>query len=148
MSWIAPGRFISEEVARRRVGGPAAVTQGFYGKEANEVKYNIGIDLAKNKHSAAAIREGGERVLAGFGFANDGEGFASLLRKLCPSSSRCCATASPTSAWRPPSGRIRLHAASHRSMRPGLHPRRTLHHAQIPVEIMSHIQLSKCSKIL
>lgn len=46
------------------------------------MRCSIGIDLAKNKHSAAVIAEGGERLLLGFGFRNDEEGFASLLRKL------------------------------------------------------------------
>ena len=42
----------------------------------------IGIDLAKRKHSAAVIAEGGERRLLDFEFRNDGEGFAALLAKL------------------------------------------------------------------
>ncbi len=42
----------------------------------------IGIDLAKRKHSAAVIAQGGERLLVGFEFRNDGEGFESLLAKL------------------------------------------------------------------
>ena len=42
----------------------------------------IGIDLAKRKHSVAVIAQGGERLLVGFEFRNDGEGFESLLAKL------------------------------------------------------------------
>ena len=46
------------------------------------MRYNIGIDLAKRKHSAAVIRGDGERLLLGFEFGNDEEGFASQLAKL------------------------------------------------------------------
>ena len=49
----------------------------------------IGIDLAKNKHSAAVMREGGGRLLSGFEFRNDGEGFASLLEKLSEVGAGC-----------------------------------------------------------
>jgi transposase len=42
----------------------------------------VGIDLAKRKHTAAVIAQGGERLLTRFEFRNDGEGFASLLAKL------------------------------------------------------------------
>ena len=42
----------------------------------------IGIDVAKFKHTAAAIGEDGARLLLGFDFANDEEGFSSLLGKL------------------------------------------------------------------
>lgn len=53
------------------------------------MRCSIGIDLAKNKHSAAVIAEGGERLLLGFGFRNDEEGFASLLRKLAEVGATC-----------------------------------------------------------
>ncbi|MBQ3329178.1 MAG: IS110 family transposase [Eggerthellaceae bacterium] len=49
----------------------------------------IGIDLAKNKHSAAVMREGGERLLSGLEFRNDEEGFASLLAKLSEAGATC-----------------------------------------------------------
>lgn len=53
------------------------------------MRCRIEIDLAKNKHSAAVVREGGERVLAGFEFRNDGEGFASLLARLSEVGATC-----------------------------------------------------------
>ena len=53
------------------------------------MRYNIGIDLAKRKHSAAVVAPGGERLLAGFEFANDEEGFASLLAKLSEVGATC-----------------------------------------------------------
>ncbi|WP_350455117.1 IS110 family transposase [Slackia heliotrinireducens] len=53
----------------------------------------IGIDLAKNRHSAAVVREGGERLLAGFAFRNDGEGFASLLARLSEVGATCAESA-------------------------------------------------------
>ena len=46
------------------------------------MRYCIGIDLAKFKHSAAVIGDAGERLLLGFEFRNDEEGFASLLGEL------------------------------------------------------------------
>ena len=49
----------------------------------------IGIDLAKNKHSAAVIAGGGERLFKGFEFANDREGFGSLLGKLASVGAGC-----------------------------------------------------------
>lgn len=49
----------------------------------------IGIDLAKNKHSAAVVAQGGERLLVGFEFRNDGEGFASLLERLSEVGADC-----------------------------------------------------------
>lgn len=42
----------------------------------------IGIDVAKYKHSAAVIGEQGERLLRDFEFANDNEGFETLLQRL------------------------------------------------------------------
>lgn len=42
----------------------------------------IGIDLAKRRHSAAVVREGGERALLGFEFDNSARGFSSLLERL------------------------------------------------------------------
>ena len=53
------------------------------------MRYNIGIDLAKRKHSAAVIRGDGERLLLGFEFGNDEEGFASLLAKLAEVGAEC-----------------------------------------------------------
>lgn len=53
------------------------------------MRYNIGIDLAKNKHSAAVIAEGGERLLLGFEFRNDENGFASLLARLSEVGATC-----------------------------------------------------------
>ena len=53
------------------------------------MRYNIGIDLAKSKHSAAVIAPGGERLLAGFEFRNEEEGFASLLAKLSEVGAGC-----------------------------------------------------------
>ena len=53
------------------------------------MRYNIGIDLAKRRHSAAVVLEGGERLLAGFEFANDGAGFASLLARLSEVGATC-----------------------------------------------------------
>jgi len=53
------------------------------------VRYNIGIDLAKRKHSAAVIAPGGERLLLKYEFANDEEGFASLLAKLSEVGATC-----------------------------------------------------------
>ena len=53
------------------------------------MRYNIGIDLAKNKHSAAVVREGGERLLLGFEFRNSEEGFASLLARLSEAGATC-----------------------------------------------------------
>ena len=49
----------------------------------------IGIDLAKRRHSAAVVAEGGERLLTGFEFRNDGEGFAALLAKLAEVGATC-----------------------------------------------------------
>jgi transposase len=42
----------------------------------------IGIDVAKRKHSLAAITESGEKVITGFEFANTAEGFGQMLEKL------------------------------------------------------------------
>jgi transposase len=42
----------------------------------------IGIDVAKRKHSLAAITEGGEKVIEGFEFANTTDGFKRMLSKL------------------------------------------------------------------
>ena len=53
------------------------------------MRYNIGIDLAKRKHSAAVIAPGGERLLLKYEFANDEEGFASLLAKLSEVGAAC-----------------------------------------------------------
>ena len=53
------------------------------------MRYGIGIDLAKRRHSAAVVAPGGERLLAGFEFANDGEGFASLLARLSEVGATC-----------------------------------------------------------
>ena len=53
------------------------------------MRYNIGIDLAKRKHSAAVIGPGGERLLVKHEFRNDGEGFASLLAKLAEIGATC-----------------------------------------------------------
>ena len=53
------------------------------------MRYNIGIDLAKRRHSAAVIEQGGERLLIGFEFENDEEGFASLLGKLAEVGAAC-----------------------------------------------------------
>ncbi|HAM15037.1 MAG TPA: IS110 family transposase [Eggerthellaceae bacterium] len=44
--------------------------------------YCVGIDVAKYKHSAAVIGERGERLLVGFDFMNDAEGFAAFLKQL------------------------------------------------------------------
>ena len=49
----------------------------------------IGIDLAKRKHSAVVIAQGGERLLVGFEFRNDGEGFAALLARLSEIGATC-----------------------------------------------------------
>ena len=53
------------------------------------MRYSIGIDLAKRKHSAAVIREDGKRLLLGFGFGNDEEGFSALLAKLAEVGAEC-----------------------------------------------------------
>ena len=53
------------------------------------MRCNIGIDLAKRKHSVAVIREDGERLALGFEFANDEEGFASLLARLAGAGATC-----------------------------------------------------------
>lgn len=42
----------------------------------------VGIDLAKFKHTAAVVGEGGERLLRGFDFPNRRDGFEALLRRL------------------------------------------------------------------
>lgn len=42
----------------------------------------IGIDVAKRKHSMAAITGDGERLIEGFEFANSSDGFARMLAKL------------------------------------------------------------------
>ena len=44
--------------------------------------YCIGIDVAKYKHSLAAISEGGEKLITHFEFANSSEGFEEMLEKL------------------------------------------------------------------
>ena len=51
-------------------------------EERSKTVHYIGIDLAKRKHSAAVVGGDGERLVRGFEFANDAEGFASLLEKL------------------------------------------------------------------
>ena len=53
------------------------------------MRYCIGIDIAKFKHSAAVIAPGGERLLTGFEFDNGKEGFASLLAKLAEVGAAC-----------------------------------------------------------
>lgn len=53
------------------------------------MRYCIGIDLAKNKHSAAVVGPGGERLLAKYEFRNDEEGFASLLAELAGVGAGC-----------------------------------------------------------
>ena len=53
----------------------------------------IGIDLAKFKHSAAVIGEGGARLLRDFEFGNDGEGFSALLGKLVEVGATCDSSA-------------------------------------------------------
>jgi transposase len=42
----------------------------------------IGIDVAKRKHSMAAITEGGKKVIEGFEFENSTDGFKRMLAKL------------------------------------------------------------------
>lgn len=49
----------------------------------------IGIDVAKFKHSAAVIGEGGERLLSGFEFANSIDGFQQLLARLSSVGASC-----------------------------------------------------------
>ncbi|MDR3316254.1 MAG: IS110 family transposase [Coriobacteriales bacterium] len=44
--------------------------------------YFIGIDVAKYKHSLAAITESGEKVIEGFVFKNTTEDFARMLDRL------------------------------------------------------------------
>ena len=44
--------------------------------------YFIGIDVAKYKHSLAAIRKGGEKIITHFEFANSTEGFRMMLEEL------------------------------------------------------------------
>lgn len=44
--------------------------------------FYVGIDLAKFRHSAAVVGEGGERLLRGFDFPNRMDGFEALLRRL------------------------------------------------------------------
>ena len=58
-------------------------------EERSKTVHYIGIDLAKRKHSAAVIDGGGERLVRGFEFANDAEGFASLLEKLASVGAGC-----------------------------------------------------------
>ena len=58
-------------------------------RERSKTVHHIGIDLAKRKHSAAVVGGDGERILRGFEFANDAEGFASLLEKLASVGAGC-----------------------------------------------------------
>lgn len=51
--------------------------------------HHIGIDLAKFKHSVTVIGHEGERLIRGFEFANNQEGFASLLEKLASAGAVC-----------------------------------------------------------
>ena len=44
--------------------------------------FYVGIDLAKRKHSAAVVGDGGKRLVRGFGFPNTREGFEALLARL------------------------------------------------------------------
>jgi len=44
--------------------------------------YFVGIDVAKRKHSLAAISKGGEKVITHFEFANSTQGFESMVEKL------------------------------------------------------------------
>ena len=57
--------------------------------------FYIGIDLAKRKHSAAVVRDDGKRLVRGFSFPNNSEGFEALLARLAsvgaaPGESRVC----------------------------------------------------------
>lgn len=58
-------------------------------EERSKTVHYIGIDLAKRKHSAAVVGGDGERLVRGFEFANDAEGFASLLEKLASVGAGC-----------------------------------------------------------
>jgi transposase len=44
--------------------------------------YFVGIDVAKRKHSLAAINEGGEKLITHFEFSNSVAGFETMLDKL------------------------------------------------------------------
>lgn len=80
MSWMAPGCLISEEDARRRAEGKSAVRVET--RRLEDGMFYVGIDLAKFKHTAAVVGEGGERLLGGFDFPNRRDGFEALLRRL------------------------------------------------------------------
>jgi transposase len=62
--WVLPCRFVSVVL----IGG----LEVFF----------IGIDVAKRKHSLAAISESGKKVIEGFEFANSAEGYAQMLSRL------------------------------------------------------------------
>ena len=81
MSWMAPGRLMSEEDARRRGEGTRAVARPTREDRRQEVYY-VGIDLAKFKHSAAVVGDDGKRLVRGFDFPNRRDGFEALLRRL------------------------------------------------------------------
>jgi transposase len=51
--------------------------------------FYIGIDVAKRKHSLAAITERGEKVLTKFEFANTTDGFSKMLTKLSGAGITC-----------------------------------------------------------
>lgn len=44
--------------------------------------YSIGIDIAKHKHAAAVLGEGGELIIENYEFANTAEGFSLFLKTL------------------------------------------------------------------
>jgi transposase len=51
--------------------------------------FYVGIDIAKRKHSLAAITERGEKVLTKFEFANTTDGFGKMLAKLSEAGINC-----------------------------------------------------------
>lgn len=53
------------------------------------MRHYIGIDIAKRKHTASVIAEGGERLVSGFDFPNDSEGFGSLAEALSDAGASC-----------------------------------------------------------
>ena len=69
-------------------GGQARLDIGRQ-QEGEPVRSYIGVDLAKYKHSATVIREGGERTIRNFTFANSREGFRDFLGRLAEVGAGC-----------------------------------------------------------
>lgn len=66
---------------RVKLGGPKQLPNNFEG--CGPMIY-VGIDIAKQKHFAAAMTADGEVLIPPFGFTNDAEGFKFFISKIAP----------------------------------------------------------------